>query len=161
MADKDYMDFKMTKTTIRMLHCHKLDKSSSMCIFSICLDRTYMVFVICIAFCSFFFFFSTRFKDKIQLKRLLFMHSSRNFLLFRTSVDPMHCSQCMNSSQNFLLFRASVDPVHCSQDPQTSLFINFFIKNGSHGTIHAFKKYFATMFSVFSFSKNKLYPNEL
>ena len=50
------MDFKMTKTTIRMLHCHKLDKSSSMCIFSICLDRTYMVFVICVAFCSFFFF---------------------------------------------------------------------------------------------------------
>ena len=36
-------------------------------------------------------------------------------------------------------------------DPQTSLFSNFFIKNRSHGTIHTFKNYFATVFSVFSF----------
>ena len=34
------------------------------------------------------------------------------------------------------------------------------IKNGSHGIIHTFKNYFATVFSVFSFNKNKLYPNE-
>ena len=47
--------------------------------------------------------------------------------------------------------------VHCLCDPQTSLFSNFFIKNGSHGTIHTFKNYFATVFSVFN--KNKLYPN--
>ena len=33
------------------------------------------------------------------------------------------------------------------------------IKNGSHGTIYTFKNYFATVFSVFSFSKNKLYSN--
>ena len=33
------------------------------------------------------------------------------------------------------------------------------IKNESHGTIHIFKNYFVTVFSVFSFSKNKLYPN--
>ena len=33
------------------------------------------------------------------------------------------------------------------------------IKNGSHGTIHTFKNYFATVFLVFSFSKNELYPN--
>ena len=38
-------------------------------------------------------------------------------------------------------------------DPQISFFINFFIKNGSHITIHTFKNYFATVFSVFSFSK--------
>ena len=37
--------------------------------------------------------------------------------------------------------------------PQTLFFINFFIKNGSHGTIYTFKNYFATVFSVFSFSK--------
>ena len=30
----------------------------------------------------------------------------------------------------------------------------------SHDTIHTFKNYFATVFSIFSFSKNKLYPNE-
>ena len=35
-------------------------------------------------------------------------------------------------------------------DSQTSLFSNFFIKNGSHGTIHTFKNYFAIVFSVFS-----------
>ena len=33
------------------------------------------------------------------------------------------------------------------------------IKNGSHGTIHTFKNYFATVFLVFSFNKNELYPN--
>ena len=38
-------------------------------------------------------------------------------------------------------------------DPQTSLFNNFFIKNESHGIIHTFKNYFATVFSVFNFSK--------
>ena len=38
-------------------------------------------------------------------------------------------------------------------DPQTPLFSNIFIKNGSHGTIHTFKNYFATIFLVFSFSK--------
>ena len=39
--------------------------------------------------------------------------------------------------------------------------VTFFIKNGFHGTIHTFKNYFATVFSisVFSFSKNKLNPN--
>ena len=35
-------------------------------------------------------------------------------------------------------------------DPQTSLFNNFFTKNGSHGTIHTLKNYFVTVFSVFS-----------
>ena len=48
-------------------------------------------------------------------------------------------------------------PVHCSRDLKNSLFSNFFIKNGSHGTIYTFKNYFAIVFSVFS--KNKLYPN--
>ena len=43
-----------------------------------------------------------------------------------------------------------VDPVHCLQDPQTSFFIKTFIKNVSHDTIHIFKNYFTTVFSVFS-----------
>ena len=45
--------------------------------------------------------------------------------------------------------------------PTNSIFSNFFIKNRSHDTIHTFKNYFATVFSisVFSFSKNKLNPN--
>ena len=57
----------------------------------------------------------------------------------------------------FQLHPASVNGfVHCLQDPQISFFNKTFIKNGSHGTIHTFKNYFATMFLVFS---NKRYPN--
>ena len=33
------------------------------------------------------------------------------------------------------------------------------IKNGFHNTIYTFKNYFATVFSVFNFSNNKLNPN--
>ena len=36
-------------------------------------------------------------------------------------------------------------------DPQISHFINFFIKNGSHDTIHTFKNYFAIVFFSFQF----------
>ena len=43
--------------------------------------------------------------------------------------------------------------------PKTTLFIKQNIKNRSHGTIHIFKTYFATVFSVFIFQQNKLYPN--
>ena len=46
-------------------------------------------------------------------------------------------------------------------DLQISLFNNFFIKNGSYGTIYTFKNYFTTVFSVFSFQfqQNKFYLN--
>ena len=44
----------------------------------------------------------------------------------------------------------SVGPMHYSRDPQASFFNKIFIKNGSHSTIHTFKNYFATIFSVFS-----------
>ena len=46
-------------------------------------------------------------------------------------------------------------------DPQISFFINFFIKNGSHGTIYTFKNYFTTVISAisFQFQQNKSYPN--
>ena len=33
------------------------------------------------------------------------------------------------------------------------------IKNESHGTFYTFKNYFATVFSIFSFSNNKFNPN--
>ena len=47
-------------------------------------------------------------------------------------------------------------------DPQISFFINFFIKNGSHGTIYTFKNYFATVILAisFQFQQNKSYPNK-
>ena len=41
--------------------------------------------------------------------------------------------------------------------PASKDFSKFFFKNGSHNTIHTFKDYFATVFSVFS---NKQYPNK-
>ena len=41
----------------------------------------------------------------------------------------------------------------------TTLFRKKNIKNGSHITIHTFKNYFATVFSVFNFSKNKFNLN--
>ena len=40
--------------------------------------------------------------------------------------------------------------MHCSQNLQTSFFTKTFIKNGSHGIIHTFENYFATVFSIFS-----------
>ena len=51
--------------------------------------------------------------------------------------------------------------VHCSRVPQITPFGNFFIKNGSHGTIYTFKNYFATVISAisFQFQQNKSYPN--
>ena len=79
----------------------------------------------------------------------------------------------LNPGLRFLIFffffpAALFDQVNREQctcalftDPQIPLFSNFFIKNGSHDTIHTFKNYFVTVFSVsvFSFSKNKLNPN--
>ena len=53
-------------------------------------------------------------------------------------------------SQPHYLTKSTINSarVHCSWIPQISLFSYFFIKNLSHGTIHTFKNYFVTMFSV-------------
>ena len=77
-------------------------------------------------------------------------HISSFFLFFLVPAalfDQVNREQCTNA-----LFMV----------PQIPLFSHFFIKNGSHDTIHTFKNYFATVFSVsiFSFSKKKLNPNE-
>ena len=58
-------------------------------------------------------------------------------MLSVAKVDFFNCEQCIR-----VLFT----------DPQILFFINFFIKNGSHGTIHIFKNYFATVFFSFQFS---------
>ena len=57
--------------------------------------------------------------------------------------------------------------LHCAGDKVTALLMGPTItlfwknknKNRSHWTIHTFKNYFATVFLVFSFQQNKLYPN--
>ena len=57
--------------------------------------------------------------------------------------DPKYLTFLVNSARCALF-----------TDLQILLFNNFFIKNGSHSTIHIFKNYFATVF--FSF---QMYPN--
>ena len=67
----------------------------------------------------------------------------------------------MNSSRNFWpVFREQYIRALFT-DPQILFFINFFIKNGSHGTIYTIKIYFATVISAisFQFQQNKSYPN--
>ena len=71
------------------------------------------------------------------------------------------CAPPLWQSKFSLEWHCSVGPVYCSRDPQTSLFSNFFIKNGFHGTIHTFKNYFVTVFSIFNFQQNKRYLNTL
>ena len=89
--------------------------------------------------CVFPFFFSFFFLHAFVRLRLLFMYCS------------------MNSSHKVWLFYF-FQPISAYRalfmDPQISLFSNFFIKNGSHGTIHTLKNYFACFqFSIFSFRK--------
>ena len=73
------------------------------------------------------------------------------FLLFFAHVigDKSYCAWTVVENFDFLaIYNTLVGPVNSARDPQTSLFNNFFIKNGSHDTIHTFKNYFATVFSV-------------
>ena len=89
------------------------------------------VYVLQAAFLFLFFFFFTRF----GVMRLLLIYCS------------------LNSNHKCWLFYSKQCISILFMNPQIPLFSNFFIKNGSHDTIHTFKNYFATMFSVFSFSK--------
>ena len=98
--------------------------------------------------------------------------SSHSFTL-RCSLDSRFARSCFASSLFFFFLATlfdfsaiSVGLMHYLQDPQTSLFYNFFIKNRPYGTIHTFKNYFVTVFSVFSFQfsifnfqQNSLYLN--
>ena len=70
------------------------------------------------------------------------------------SVSGSH-ALCMRSttsltSKIFTEMCLLVGLVHYSRDLQTFFFNKIFIKNRSHGTIHTFKNYFATVFSIFS-----------
>ena len=67
---------------------------------------------------------------------------------------------CVNSNITWVHYAGdknycSYTVYHCSSTVHTLKNI----KNGSHNTIHIFKNYFATVFSVFSFSNNKFNPN--
>ena len=95
------------------------------------------VYECCVLFFFFFFFFL--FSHVFGGVRLLFNEQQPQMLTFFNE-------QCIRA-----LFT----------DPQISFFINFFIKNGSYGTIYTFKNYFATVISAisFQFQQNKSYPN--
>ena len=87
----------------------------------------------------------------------LFSFFSRVFSPLAATVHVRY----MNSSRNFWpVFREQYIRALFT-DPQISFFINFFIKNGSHGIIYTFKNYFATVISAinFQFQQNKSYPN--
>ena len=101
-----------------------------------------------------------------------FFNFSHSFTL-RCGLDSRFARSCFASSLFFFFLAAlfdfsviSMGLMHCLQDPQTSFFNNFFIKNRPYGTIHTFKNYFVTVFSVFSFQfsifnfqQNSLYLN--
>ena len=89
----------------------------------------------------------------------LFIYLFLNFLLRPTfhmghgTVSGYH-ALCMGpttsmTSKYFIGMYLSVSLMHCLWDSQTSFFNKTFIKNGSHGTIHIFKYFFATVFLVF------------
>ena len=65
----------------------------------------------------------------------------------------MQCSWTVAAKFDFSHFFQQIS-AHCAlfTDPQISLFNYFFIKNGSHDTIHTFKNYFAIVFFSFQFS---------
>ena len=90
------------------------------------------VWIARLAFAFFLFFFLHAF---VRLQ-LLFM-----YCLMNSSCKVWHFYFFQPISAHSALF----------MDPQISLFNNFFIKNRSHGTIYAFKNYFATVFFSFQF----------
>ena len=107
--------------------------------YSLCLDSRFINHVCVLFFFFFFFFFFFLFSRVFGGVRLLFNEQQLQMLTFFSE-------QCIRA-----LF----------MDPQISFFINFFIKNGSHGTIYTFKNYFSTVILAisFQFQQNKSYPN--
>ena len=65
--------------------------------------------------------------------------------------------------QPAIVDKSTVNSAQCVlfTDPQITLFNHFFIKNGSHSTIHTFKNYFVTVFLVFSFQLYQTDPPSL
>ena len=102
---------------------------------SVCLDTRFpSTFAFWVFFFFFFFFFHAFWQNAVTVQWIV-----------TANVD------FLPQTVHYVLF----------MDPQISLFSNFFIKNGSHGTIYTFKNYFATVISAisFQFQQNKSYPN--
>ena len=81
------------------------------------------------------------------------------YLFGFTSAFCFHAFSLFFFSYFFQVAVVDYSPVNSARVHYSrTIFSNFFIKNGFHSTIHTFKNYFVTVFSVFS--KNKLYPNK-
>ena len=104
------------------------------CVFGLAFAALHFSFYV---FFLFFFFFHAFSLSQAATVHVRYMNSNRNFW-------PVLCEQYIRA-----LF----------MDPQISFFINFFIKNRSHGIIYTFKNYFATVISAisFQFQQNKSY----
>ena len=74
----------------------------------------------------------------LNLTFVFYLTFSLLFFLFSFLIQPHYMTKSTVNSTR----------MHRSWVPQISLFNHFFIKNGSHNTIHTFKNYFATVFSV-------------
>ena len=86
--------------------------------------------------------------------RLCFPNARFAFFFFRISgtIHSLLRLLFINSSRKYLTFFVNSAHRALFTDPQILFFSHFFIKNGSHGTIHTFKNYFAMVFFSFQFS---------
>ena len=93
-------------------------------------------------------------------------HNIYSYLLFNRQIEKcltvkqVTCSTSLHSDKPSVLrvyvFLAGSRALF--RGPASTEFSKIKFKTKSHGTIHTFKNYFATVFSVFG---NKLYPNRL
>ena len=88
-----------------------------------------------------------------QIRRLRFplLHFPFLFFIFyctRNGRQRLLFMYCACTVPEILTFQPFSAHQWVPWNPQTSLFSKFLIKNGSHDTIHTFKNYFATVFSV-------------
>ena len=79
-----------------------------------------------------------------------------NALNFQISITSKLTHSVHLDSKCICHLRPNLGLVHYLRDLQISFFSKIFINNESHGTIHIFKNYFTTVFSVFN---NKKYIN--
>ena len=85
--------------------------------------------------------------------RVLFMGPASIAYIFNVSLDTAFFPQRLHLCYPMCFL---VGSVYCSWDLQVFFFNKNNFKTGSHDTIHIFKNYFTTVFSVF---RNKWYPN--
>ena len=106
------------------------------------------------------------FDNKVFCVEIFTVSNVFHYMRVRCSLDTQHIYILLVCVFSFPFFSACFDfsfvngvSVHCSRSHK--FHNNFFIKNWSHNTIHTFKNYFVTVFSVFSFQfqQNKSYPN--